>query len=71
MNGGTSRTNQRFKLPDGRVLGYDEHGSPSGAPAFYFHGTSSSRLDWRLFGSEALTERLGIRVIAPERLVRV
>ena len=62
-----SRFNQRITLSDGRVLGYDEYGPADGAPLFYFHGTPSSRLEWRLFGGEPLATRLHLRVIAMDR----
>ena len=58
---------RQFTLSDGRRLGYDDHGPPAGRPVFLFHGTPSSRYDWYLFGSDALAEKLGIRVIAPDR----
>ena len=57
----------RFVLPSGRGLGYDDHGPAEGQPVFYFHGVPSSRLDLHQFASEALAERLGIRVIAVDR----
>jgi pimeloyl-ACP methyl ester carboxylesterase len=62
-----SKINQQLRLPGGRLLGYDEHGTPDGAPIFYFHGSPSTRLEWRLFGSEALANKLNIRVIATDR----
>ena len=34
-----------LKLPDGRDLAFMEWGEPGGFPAFYFHGTPSSRLE--------------------------
>ncbi len=65
--GNLDRPGQRMELPDGRVLGYDEHGPPDGAPLFYFHGVPSSRLDWRLMGDGRLAQRHGLRVIAVDR----
>jgi pimeloyl-ACP methyl ester carboxylesterase len=62
-----SRFNQRITLSDGRMLGYDEYGPPDGAALFYFHGTPSSRLEWRMFGGESLATRLHLRVIAMDR----
>jgi pimeloyl-ACP methyl ester carboxylesterase len=62
-----STINQYITLPDGRKLGYDEHGKPDGRPLFYFHGTPSARVEWELFANEALTEQLHLRVIAADR----
>ncbi len=59
--------NQQIMLPDGRVLGYDEYGKPEGKLVFYFHGTPSSRVEWLLFGSEAMAQALNIRIIVPDR----
>ena len=62
-----SRFDQRITLSNGRVLGYDEYGPSDGAPLFYFHGTPSSRLEWRLFGGEPLAMHQQLRVIAIDR----
>ncbi len=62
-----SQFTQRITLSDGRMLSYDEYGPADGAPLFYFHGTPSSRLEWRLFGGEPLATRLRLRVIAMDR----
>ena len=62
-----SRKDQRVELPNGRQLGYDDLGPPDAPAVFYFHGAPSSRVDLGLFGSEALAERLGIRIIASDR----
>jgi pimeloyl-ACP methyl ester carboxylesterase len=62
-----SRINQQLLLPGGRLLGYDEYGAPDGDPIFYFHGSPSTRLEWRLFGGEALANKLNVRVIVPDR----
>lgn len=53
-------------LPDGRQLGYAEHGSTDGQPVFYFHGRDGSRLE-AAFGKEKLAKDLEIRLICPER----
>jgi pimeloyl-ACP methyl ester carboxylesterase len=63
----TPKVNQTFKLPDGRILGYDDHGPPNGKPVFFFHGTPGTRLNWYLFGSEELTQKLNIRIISLDR----
>jgi len=62
-----SKTDQQHRLATGRLLAYDEHGEADGAPIFYFHGSPSARLEWYLFGTEALAEKLKIRVIVPDR----
>jgi pimeloyl-ACP methyl ester carboxylesterase len=62
-----SKTDQQLRLATGRVLAYDEHGEAGDAPIFYFHGSPSARLEWYLFGSEALAKKLKIRVIVPDR----
>ena len=61
------KTNQTIKLKDGRTLGYAEYGAPEGKPVFYFHGFPSSRLDWPLFDTGAITARLNARIIAVDR----
>jgi len=61
------KVNQTYKLPDGRMLGYDDQGPPSGKPIFFFHGTPGTRLNWYLFGSEELTQKLNIRIISLDR----
>jgi len=62
-----SKLNQQLQLPDGRKLGYDEHGAPDGKPIFYLHGSPSSRLEARLYLSEDLLQSLGVRLIAVDR----
>ena len=49
------------------MLGYDDHGPPNGKPIFFFHGTPGTRLNWYLFGSEELAQKLNIRIIALDR----
>ena len=61
------KVNQTFKLPDGRMLGYDDHGPPGGKPVFFLHGTPGTRLNWYLFGSEELTQKLKIRIVSLDR----
>jgi hypothetical protein len=60
-----SKSDQQLRLPTGRLLAYDEHGEADDAPIFYFHGSPSTRLEWYLFGTEALAKKLKIRVIVP------
>ena len=62
-----TRFDQSILLADGRRLGYDEYGPPDGVPIFYFHGTPSSRKDWDALGNPGLLEKLGVRIIAPDR----
>jgi pimeloyl-ACP methyl ester carboxylesterase len=62
-----SKINQQLRLPGGRLLGYDEYGAMDGTPLFYFHGSPSTRLEWHLFGNDALANKLNIRVIVPDR----
>jgi pimeloyl-ACP methyl ester carboxylesterase len=58
---------QRFKLPDGRHLAFDEHGDPAGIPVFYFHGTPGARVELATFAPPVLIERLRLRLIAVDR----
>lgn len=62
-----AKLKQQITLPDGRKLGYDEHGPSNGKPLFYFHGTPSSRIEFNMVRNESLLEALNIRVIAPDR----
>jgi pimeloyl-ACP methyl ester carboxylesterase len=52
---------------DGRKLGYNEYGPADGKPLFYFHGTSSSRIDWQMFGGDQLATQLHLRLISINR----
>jgi pimeloyl-ACP methyl ester carboxylesterase len=54
-----------FRLPDGRGLAYLEWGDPAGYPAFYFHGTPSSRLEGAF--ADGAAHRHGFRLIAVDR----
>lgn len=62
-----SKLNQQIQLPDGRKLGYDEHGAPDGKPVFYLHGAPSSRVEFFLFSDDALLRSLNVRLIAVDR----
>lgn len=62
-----TRHNQKFQLPDGRKLGYDERGPSDGKPLFYFHGSPSSRVESMLYISDELLQLLGVRLIVPDR----
>jgi pimeloyl-ACP methyl ester carboxylesterase len=63
----THRTQQTFKLPDGRMLGYAEYGDPQGRPFFYFHGWPSSRIEFAGLDGDAIAAGLNMRVIAIDR----
>ncbi|KAA1249990.1 alpha/beta hydrolase [Mycobacterium simiae] len=52
-------------LRDGRLLAYLEWGDPNGYPAFYFHGTPSSRLEGAF--ADGAARRHGFRLIAVDR----
>ena len=59
------QTENRIKLPGGRVLGYAEYGDSLGYPVFYFHGGQESRLSSMFMDSTA--QKLNIRIISPDR----
>ena len=54
-----------MRLPDGRVLAYEEYGIASGFPVLSCHGGLSSRLDAAPAHDAAVA--LGIRLISPDR----
>ncbi len=54
---------QVFVLPDGRKLGYTTWGK--GAPVFYFHGTSSSRLEVLLL--KELAQSVPVQLVGVDR----
>jgi pimeloyl-ACP methyl ester carboxylesterase len=56
---------RRIVLDDQRILAFDEHGDPEGAPVFSFHGGISSRLDATPLAGAARDS--GVRLIAPDR----
>ncbi|KAF2185307.1 alpha/beta-hydrolase [Zopfia rhizophila CBS 207.26] len=60
-----ARQNQTYNLPDGRVLGFAEYGSPHGMPLLFFHGYPSSRLEAGL--ADEMARRRGLRFIALDR----
>lgn len=61
----TDTESQTMTLPDGRTLGYAEHGDPGGKPVFYFHGFPGSRIEARLMHEPAVVRN--VRVIAVDR----
>jgi pimeloyl-ACP methyl ester carboxylesterase len=56
----------RFRLSDGRGLGYAEFGDPTGPVVLWFHGTLGARRQFPALGRRA-AENLGLRVIVVER----
>lgn len=60
-------TAHTITLTDGRVIGFDDVGDPSGLPVVFFHGTPGSRLYWKLLGPGDPAASLGVRLIAPDR----
>lgn len=63
----SDRTQQTFRLPDGRILGYAEYGDPQGKPMFYFHGWPSSRIEFGGLNGDEIAKRLNVHIIAPDR----
>lgn len=63
--GMTGLADQRFRLNDGRVLGFAEYGDPVGRPVFYCHGFPASRLEGRIIDTAAKRHRA--RIIAADR----
>jgi len=55
----------RIALADGRKVQLEEYGDPSGAPALWFHGGFSSRLEASCLDAPA--REVGLRVLAPDR----
>lgn len=54
-----------LRLPDGRVLAFDDVGDPGGAPVVYLHGTPDSRL--ARHPDDAVTAAAGVRLVAVDR----
>lgn len=52
-------------LPDGRTLGFDDVGDPTGVAVLYVHGTPDSRR--ARHPSDALAASLGVRLVAVDR----
>jgi pimeloyl-ACP methyl ester carboxylesterase len=55
----------KLTLRDGRVLGFDEYGDPSGVPVYFFHGLPSCRLE--ASASSEAAQHAGVRLIAVDR----
>ncbi|KAI1936283.1 hypothetical protein LOZ66_004742 [Ophidiomyces ophidiicola] len=56
---------QTLTLPDSRLLGFAEFGSPSGYPVFFFHGFPASRFEAQAIDQLARAHQL--RLISPDR----
>jgi pimeloyl-ACP methyl ester carboxylesterase len=52
-------------LPDGRTLGFEDYGDPTGFPVLSFHGGLSSRLDAAPAHDAAVA--MGVRLLSPDR----
>lgn len=50
---------------DDRKIGFAEYGSPTGIPAFFFHGAPGSRYDGIVYHDPA--KKLDVRIICPDR----
>jgi pimeloyl-ACP methyl ester carboxylesterase len=58
---------QQLQIAKDRKLGFNEYGPHNGCPLFYFHGSPSARVEFDLFGNEALLQKLDSRLIAIDR----
>lgn len=56
-----------FKLPDGRVLSYEDVGPEDGQPVVFFHGTIACRLNFKYFEDLNLLKRLRLRFFLIDR----
>src|SRR5690606_736174 len=56
---------REHRLPDGRVLAYDDRGAPRGETVLYLHGTPDTRLSRH--PDDGIVTRLGLRLIATDR----
>lgn len=61
----SGRESQMMRLPDGRTLGFAEHGRSSDYPLLFMHGYPSSRLE--TLGIDDVAQRHNIRIITPDR----
>jgi pimeloyl-ACP methyl ester carboxylesterase len=60
-------SNRQITLTDGRTLGYNGYGDPTGKPIFYFHGAPGCRIDWSIFGDQTWAQAHHARFIAVDR----
>ena len=56
----------KITLHDGRTLAFMDRGPRDGTPILYFHGFQGSRIEC-MAANDALLQRLGIRLITPDR----
>lgn len=56
---------ETFTLPDGRLLGFDDVGDPSGTPVLFVHGTPDSRR--ARHPDDGLAAAAGVRLVAVDR----
>ena len=61
------KTDNQFRLSDGRSIGYAEYGDPQGRPVLYFHGLPSSRFEMNNPDLIEIAERLHVRLILADR----
>lgn len=61
----SGRESQTICLPDGRTLGFSEHGRSSDYPLLFMHGYPGSRLE--TLGMDKIAQRHNIRIITPDR----
>lgn len=67
LKGGDMSTDLHVELPNGPIVGYAEVGNPHGPPVVHLHGNPGSRLEADLATFRRAAERLGIRLLAPDR----
>lgn len=60
-----SRTAQKLRLSDGRVLGFAEYGDPGGRPVLEFHGWPGCRLE--AWNYDEAGKKTGARIIGIDR----
>jgi pimeloyl-ACP methyl ester carboxylesterase len=65
LQGKAVAVTESVRLPDGRVLAYEEYGIASGFPVLSCHGGLSSRLDAAPAHEAAVA--MGVRLISPDR----
>jgi pimeloyl-ACP methyl ester carboxylesterase len=58
-------SDRRVKLPDGRILGFAEYGTPDGRPLLYFHGHPGARFEARFLAEAAF--RANVRLVGIDR----